>query len=437
MLPSRRFSTPRSSARSPSHSCSPPPYRCPVSRDMPRCSAFSVCSAASGTSFSSARISTRPLRCSGRSCTGSSSPRSRLAGSCSASCPTAWPSSGWRSSAPAASFSLSPTEGRLPAEEEFPMTIARVLAALALCVAFSAAAQQKEIKIGFIYDVTGPFAGGGSEPAQIGTKAAVDYFNERGGVAGYKINAIFVDAQSKVDVAINEMTRLLDQEKVDLIMGVYSSAQCVPMVQQVDSRKKFLWLNVCIATAVFKDKKLSYVFRPQAHSDQFGAASCDYVNHYAQSKFGAASKNLRIAIIHEDGPYGVGVAAGNEAQCKKHGMNIVLKEGYSATAPDLSSLVTKVRRARPDVLLHTGYNPDITLFLRQSKEQGLKVKAIIGHGAGHSQIDKLRQTFGDDVNYFHSIDPAAAQLLDAKTLKPGIAELTKEMVKRYEAVKGP
>jgi branched-chain amino acid transport system substrate-binding protein len=317
------------------------------------------------------------------------------------------------------------------------MSVARVFAALALAASASAFAQQKEIKIGFIYDLTGPFAGGGSEPAQIGTKAAVDYFNERGGVAGYRINAIFVDAQSKVDVAINEMTRLIDQEKVDVVMGVYSSAQCVPMVQQIDSRKKFLWLNVCIATAVFKDKKLSYVFRPQAHSDQFGAWSCDYINYYAKSKLGTEAKNLRIAIIHEDGPYGVGVAAGNEAQCKKHGMNIVLKEGYSATAPDLSSLVTKLKRARPDVLLHTGYNPDITLFLRQSKEQGLKVKAMIGHGAGHSQIDKLRQTFGEDVNYFHSIDPAAAQLLDPKTLKPGVPDLVKEMVKRYEAVKGP
>jgi branched-chain amino acid transport system substrate-binding protein len=314
--------------------------------------------------------------------------------------------------------------------------------ALAFCAAVSlfsltAHAQPKEIKIGFIYDVTGPFAGGGSEPAQIGTKAAIDMFNEKGGVMGYKINAIFADAQSKVDVAINEMTRLVDQEKVDIVAGVYSSAQCVPMVQQIDQRKKFLWINVCIATAVFKDRKLNYVFRPQAHSDQFGASSCDYIHHYAKSKFGVEPKNMRVAIIHEDGPYGVGVAAGNEAQCKKHGLNIVLKEGYSASAPDLSSLVTKLKRARPDVLLHTGYNPDITLFLRQSKEQGFKVKAIIGHGAGHSQIDKLRQTFGEDVNYFHSIDPAASQLLDPKSLKPGIWDLTQQMVKRYEAVKGP
>src|SRR5689334_2555404 len=145
--------------------------------------------------------------------------------------------------------------------------IAAVLvAALAAVSGFAHA--QKQIKIGFIYDVSGPFAGGGSEPAQLGTKAIVDYFNEKGGVEGYKIVPIFVDAQSKVDVAINEMTRLLDQEKVDIVSGVYSSAQCVPMVQQADARKKFTWLNVCIATAVFRDKKLNYVFRPQAHSDQ-------------------------------------------------------------------------------------------------------------------------------------------------------------------------
>ena len=313
----------------------------------------------------------------------------------------------------------------------------RIIAALLFAFAFAAQAQQKEIKIGFIYDLTGPFAGGGSEPAQIGTKAAVDMINEKGGVMGYKINAVFVDAQSKVDVAINEMTRLVEQEKVDIVSGIYSSAQCVPMVQQTDAKKKFTWLNVCIATAVFKDKNLHYVFRPQAHSDQFGAWSCDYLNYYAKSKFGIDPKKLRVAIIHEDGPYGVGVAAGNEAQCKKHGMDIVLKEGYSATAPDLSPLVTKLRRARPDVLLHTGYNPDITLFLRQAKEQGFKVKAIIGHGAGHSQIDKLQQTFGKDVEGFHTIDPAAAQLLDPKTLKPGVWDMTQEMVKRYQAVKGP
>ena len=49
----------------------------------------------------------------------------------------------------------------------------------------------------------------------------------------------------------------------------------------------------------------------------------------------------------------------------------MLKEGYSASAPDLSVPVTKIKRARPDVISHAGYNPDITLFLRQARENGL------------------------------------------------------------------
>ena len=57
-------------------------------------------------------------------------------------------------------------------------------------------------------------------------------------------------------------------------MGVYSSAHCVPMAAKVDAAKKFMWANVCVASAVFKDKNLQYVFRPQVHSDQFGEASC-------------------------------------------------------------------------------------------------------------------------------------------------------------------
>jgi len=312
------------------------------------------------------------------------------------------------------------------------------LRALAVAAAFAAApslalAQGKEIKIGVIYDYTGPFAAGGSEAAAIGTKIAIDMINEKGGVEGYKIHPIYADAQSKAEVAINEATRLLDQEKVDLIMGVYSSAHCVPMAQKVDAAKKFMWANVCVASSVFKGKNLTHVFRAQVHSDQFGAASCSFLNENSQKKLGIDPKKLKVAIIHEDGPYGTGVAAGNEEVCKKYGMQVVLKEGYSATAPDLSSLVTKLRRAQPDVILHTGYNPDITLFWRQAREQGLKWRALIGHGAGYGQYDKLKQAFGKEAEYIYNVDPVAAQILDPKTLKLGLGELTREMVKRYKA----
>src|SRR6185295_9390436 len=325
-----------------------------------------------------------------------------------------------------------PLEGRIHMRRFGLARAAAFVAGLLLCAASAAA----DVKIGVIYDHTGAFAAGGSKAAAIGNKIAIDMINEKGGVEGHKIVAIEADAQSKTDVAINEAERLLNDVKVDLLIGVYSSAHCVPMAAKVDAAKKFMWANVCVASAVLKDRNLQYVFRPQVHSDQFGEASCSFIAENAKSKLGKEVKDLKVAIIHEDGPYGVGVAAGNESKCKELGIQIVHKEAYAATATDLSALVTKLRRAQPDVILHTGYNPDITLFLRQSKEANFKFMALIGHGAGYGQIDKLIETLGTDVNYFYNVDPVAGQLLDPKTLKPGVADLTTEMIKRYKAETG-
>ncbi|MGH7264734.1 MAG: ABC transporter substrate-binding protein, partial [Candidatus Rokuibacteriota bacterium] len=294
-------------------------------------------------------------------------------------------------------------------------------------------AQGQTIKIGILFDHSGPFSAAGSLNCWRGAKMMIDLINERGGVLGkYKIVQVDGDSQSKDDVAINEAERLLNVEKVDILAGVYSSAHAVPLAEKVDKQKKFLWITTAIADAVLKDRNLHYVFRPQTNSGLFGQASVQYIASHARDRLKKAPKDLRIAIIYEDGPYGAGVAASNEAEAKKQGMQIVLKEGYSASAPDLSSLVTKLRAARPDVLYHTGYNPDISLFLRQAKEQGLRVRAYIGHGAGHSQLDKLKEAFGNEVEAFHTVDPPASQLIDAKNLKPGVGELTQEMVKRYK-----
>src|SRR6266540_5704285 len=297
-----------------------------------------------------------------------------------------------------------------------------------------AGAQAQTIKIGILFDHTGPFSAAGSLNCYRGAKMIIDYVNERGGVLGkYKIVQVDGDSQSKTEAAINEAERLLNVEKGDILAGVYSSAHAVPIAERVDKQKKFLWITTAIADAVLKDRNLQYTFRPQPNGSLFGEATVQYVAANAQGKLKKATKDVRAAIIYEDGPYGTGVAASNESEAKKQGMQVVLKEGFSAQAPDLSSLVTKLRASRPDVIFHTGYNPDIALFLRQAKEQGLRTKIYIGHGAGHSQLAKLREAFGNDVEGFHTTDPPASQLVDPKKLKPGVAALTQEMLKRYKA----
>jgi branched-chain amino acid transport system substrate-binding protein len=300
-----------------------------------------------------------------------------------------------------------------------------------------AQAQAEPVRIGVIFDHSGPFAAGGSVASSVGTQIAIDLCNEKGGIGGkYKVAPVNADSQSKADVAINEVERLINQEKVEIIDGVYASAHAVPLAAKVEAQKKILWITTAVSTAVFKDKNLKYVFRGQIHSDQYGQAFAGFLVEHAKAKLGIDPKTVKVALIHEDGPYGVGVAAADEQYAKEAGLQVVLREGYSASAPDLSALVTKLKRANADVISHAGYNPDITLFLRQAKEQGLKFKALIGHGAGYSQIDKLIATFGNDVNDFYSVDPVAAQLLDPKTLKPGLGDLIKEMVGRYKAKTG-
>jgi branched-chain amino acid transport system substrate-binding protein len=309
-----------------------------------------------------------------------------------------------------------------------------LVAIAALAMSVTVQAQEKKLKIGVIFDLTGPLAGGGSELEYLGAKIMIDHFVKTG-VEGYKIEAVYADAQSKPDVAINEAVRLVEQEKVDMLLGFYSSAQCVPVAARVEQLKKFMWITTCISSAVLADKNYKYVFRPQASGDQFGLMTMDFIANYSKTKLGKDANDLRVAIIHEDGAYGVDVSKGNVAGAQKAGFNVVLKEGYSATAPDLSALVTKLKRAKPDVIFHTGYNPDITLFARQAREQGLKFGALVGHGAGYGVYEKLKEGLGADANYLFDTDPISIWAANSEGLNPKLLPVIKMVGEEFDKIR--
>ena len=186
-----------------------------------------------------------------------------------------------------------------------------------------------------------------------------------------------------------------------MLLGFYSSAECVPAAARIEEFKKFMWITTCIASPVLRDRHLKYVFRPQPYGTQWGLASTDMVAVLPRRRSSARTRrtcaspsSTRTAPMASTSPRATRKAP------RRAGLNIVLNEGYSATTPDLSSLVTKLKRARPDVILHTGYNPDISLFLRQARELGLHFNALIGHGAGYSDYTRLKQAVGTDANYF-------------------------------------
>jgi ABC-type branched-subunit amino acid transport system substrate-binding protein len=322
------------------------------------------------------------------------------------------------------------------------MLLRRLACGLAVGLSLLAAAAtaraddaNKTLKIGVIYDLTGPFAGGGSELHYLGAKTMIDWFIAKGPIEGYKIEAIYADGQSKPDVVINEATRLIEQEKVDMLLGFYSSAECVPAAARIEEFKKFMWITTCIASPVLLDRHLKYVFRPQPFGQQWGLTAADMVASNAKELLGKEPKDVRVAIIHEDGAYGVDVAKGNENGSKKGGLNIVLNEGYSATAPDLSSLVTKLKRARPDVIFHTGYNPDISLFLRQARELGLRFNVLVGQGAGYTDYTRIKQAVGNDANYFFDVDPISIWETNQKALSPELPPMIKMVGDAYMKAK--
>lgn len=293
---------------------------------------------------------------------------------------------------------------------------------------------EEEIKIGVLFSITGSFAPAGALAGYRGSLIAMDMINDEGGVLGkYKIKPITADAQSNPDIAIREAERLIAVEHVPIILGDYSSSIGVPLAPICEKNKTIFWVIIAISDKIVQGRHLKYTFRVQPMGSQWGKSTVHFVNENYK-KFGCKSPSeIKVAVIHEDGPYGVSVSTANIKQAEKYGMKVVLKEGYTHTAKDLSSLVSKLKARKPDVILHTGYFPDIVLFFRQARELGLKTKAIIGHGAGYANFLLLEKSLTRKImNYTYNVDPAPAQILDVKKLKPGMDKLIAEFLRRYK-----
>lgn len=308
-----------------------------------------------------------------------------------------------------------------------------VLAVMTMVLAPQAMAKEK-LKIGVLYSITGAFALAGAEAGQRASLIAIDMWNERGGVGGkYEIAPVVADAQSSPDVAIREAQRLINVEDVPIILGIYSSGIAVPLAPILEDAQRILWVTISISDKVVQGRHQKYVFRAQPMASQWGKTSVDFLKDNLAKLGYTKPEQVKLAVIYEDGPYGTGVQAANMSQAKKVGMNVVLNEAYNHKAKDLSSLILKLKASGQDVILHTGYYPDIVLFMRQARELGLKTKAIIGHGAGYANFPNLQKQLGKELTqYLYDIDPSPAQNFDLSKMPADIAADIKEMLKRYK-----
>ncbi len=304
---------------------------------------------------------------------------------------------------------------------------------LLLGVHSSPALAKEKLKIGVMHSITGSFALAGALAGQRGSLVAIDMWNARGGILNkYDIVPVEADAQSNPDVAIREAERLINVEKVPVILGIYSSGIATPLAPICDRNKTILWITIAISDKVLEGRNLQYVFRPQAMGPQWGESSIGFLkDNFSKMGLKSASE-VKIAITYEDGPYGVSVKTGTLTQAEKYKMKVVLTEGYDHKTKDLSSLVLKLKAAKPDAILNTGYYPDIVLFMRQAREMGLQIKALIGHGAGYANFPNLEKQMGPELmQYVYNIDPIPAQNLNKKNLQKEIGPIIDEFLKRY------
>jgi len=248
------------------------------------------------------------------------------------------------------------------------MTSWKRLAPVALAgVVFAALPQpvdaQTPIKIGASMSVTGTYAKPGTYQKQ-GYDVCIDELNAKGGVLGRKVELVIYDDQSNPATAVRLYEKLITEDKVDAVMGPYSSAVSEAVANVTEKYKKVMVAPLAATTSIFK-KGRKYIFMVITPAENYLDGLIDM----------AAKRGLKtVAIIHEDTLFPKASAAGTAEAAKKKGMQVVLQEAYPKGNTDFSALLVKIKAVNPDVIAAGTYFDDAVAITRQMKELNVNPK---------------------------------------------------------------
>ena len=248
-----------------------------------------------------------------------------------------------------------------------------VLASIALAgVAFSAGVPVrsatptgKPIVIGGSISLTGRFADGGKFTQQ-GYEMWVADQNAKGGLLGRPVELKIYDDQSDPATGVKLYERLVNEDKVDLLVGPYGSALTAPTTNVAERYKMAMICPEDAAPATFQ-RGLKSVF-------QGLPAAVRYVDGVIAM---AKDKKLKtIAFIGEDSPFPHAIASGIADLAKRNDMTVVFSEYYPPNSTDFSSLVQKIKAANPDVVLGGSFVPDSIAITRGLKQVNFAPKIL-------------------------------------------------------------
>ena len=265
-----------------------------------------------------------------------------------------------------------------------------VLIFVCLFLATVTGAAAEKLRIGVIYPLSGNMALLGKMSLD-GAKLAAAEINSKGGLLGKEVELVIADApDAKAAVATAE--RLITVEKVKVIIGTYSSSLSYAATNVANKHGVVYWELGAISDPIV-ERGFKYVFRtcPAGSMYSYNALKC--MAEYLAPKQGKQAKDIKVAMVYEDSLFGSTMAKYGHEAAKKYGMKIVADAPYSAKSTDLTSVILRLKAARPDYLLYPGYFTDQVLFFRQSKELRFHFNAAIT--VGGSGIAKFGETLGN------------------------------------------
>ncbi|BCU82591.1 ABC transporter ATP-binding protein [Polycladomyces abyssicola] len=286
-------------------------------------------------------------------------------------------------------------------------------------------ANSNRVKIGVAFPTSGNLAKIGQSCTN-GVEIAADLVNEQG--IRPKIELVKVDVPDAV-AAVHQVNRLILKEEIKVIVGTYSSPISMATSGITERNRVVLW-EVAATDPRLTRQGFRYVFRPNPDAVLYGPATVRFLSEVVAPKLGLKKEEMRMALIHEDGDYGEGVAASTREAAKKAGIPIVEEIRYNAkTTNDLSSAILRLKRVQPDIINMVQYDTDAQLFWKQAKQLGLNAKVFIGNGAGQSS-DNFGHTFGKAANGV--LDTSSAIAVNPEALIPEMRQIEKTFIQRYK-----
>jgi branched-chain amino acid transport system substrate-binding protein len=295
-----------------------------------------------------------------------------------------------------------------------------VLAAASVALVTGAAAQSGEpIKIGFSMAMTGGLGGNGKS-ALLAQKIWEEDVNAKGGLLGRKVKLIYYDDQSNPSTVPGIYTKLLDVDKVDIVMGGYATAMLAPAMPIVMQRKKLFIGLLGLAVNTEFNYPNYFVMIPSGPNPKPAFTKGFFDIAMAQNP-----KPKTVAIVAADQEFSRNASDGARENAKALGLNIVYDKTYPPSTTDFAPIVRAIQATNPDIVVVCSYPPDSVGIVRSVNEIGFKPK-MIGGGMVGPQNTAMKAQLGPLLNGFTNYD---FWLPVPKLNFPGVDEL----MKKYQA----